>query len=229
MSRPLQALIFDMDGVICDTMPYHLEAWRQYIQTIPDLAGISRDRLQQLGGKRNHELLSDLLAAPVDEADLFCWGMEKEALYRDLIRDNIQFLPGLLPFLKQAQSQGLQLGLGTSACEENVELLLGHKNLDRFFAAQVTELDVELGKPDPECYLLVADQLGVAPAHCLVFEDAVAGVQSARNAGMRCWGVTTTQSPEVLLAAGAECCIQDFRDRRLQALLANDWAADDWA
>jgi HAD superfamily hydrolase (TIGR01509 family) len=172
-----------------------------------------------MGGKRNTELLELLLPPPQDEADLYCWGMEKEALYRDLIRDEIKFLPGLVPFLQLAADRGLSIGLGTSACEENVNLILGHESLMDFFAAQVTELDVEVGKPDPECYLLVAEGLGTAPTHCLVFEDAIAGVEAALNAGMRCIGVTTTQSAAVLMSAGAEFCIQDFTDARLPELL----------
>ncbi len=215
----LQALIFDMDGVISHTMPYHLDAWMQYAQKVPALQGIERDRLEKMGGKRNSELIEALLDEPVDEADMFCWAMEKEALYRELIEGKVEFLPGLVSFLNQAASQGLMLGLGTSACEENVDLILGHDDMGLHFPVRVTELDVMDGKPDPECYLLVAERLGVSPSQCLVFEDAVAGVQSAQNAGMRCWGVTTTESDVALLKAGAETCIQDFTDSRLEELL----------
>lgn len=215
---PLQALIFDMDGVLCDTMPYHLDAWLQYSATIPELAVASRDRLEQMGGKRNEDLLPELLGRPVATADIQRWGAEKEAVYRSLIQDEIQWMPGLIPFLQQAQATGLKLGLGTSACRENVDLLMNQDQLGDFFTAQVIETDVERGKPDPQCYLLVAERLGVSPDHCLVFEDAIAGTQAARNAGMRCWGVLTTHSELELKQAGAEYCIQDFTDPALQAL-----------
>jgi beta-phosphoglucomutase len=219
LNPSIQALIFDLDGVICDTMPYHQKAWMQYIAKTPALANITTEQLSSMGGKRNIELLEILLPPPQDEADLYCWGMEKEALYRELIRDEIAFLPGLVPFLRLAADRGIPIGLGTSACEENVSLILGHEALMDFFAVQITELDVEVGKPDPECYLLVAEGLGVTPAQCVVFEDAIAGVEAALNAGMRCIGVTTTQPATVLLAAGAEFCIQDFTDARLPELL----------
>lgn len=78
------------------------------------------------------------------------------------------------------------------------------------------ETDVKRGKPDPQCYLLVAERLGIVPQSCLVFEAA--GVRSARNAGMRCWGVLTTQAEAELLTAGAELCIRDFTDPRLAIL-----------
>lgn len=75
---PLQALIFDMDGVLCDTMPYHLDAWVQYSATIPELAVASRDRLEQMGGKRNEDLLPELLGHPVAAADIQRWGLRRK-------------------------------------------------------------------------------------------------------------------------------------------------------
>ncbi len=215
-----EALIFDMDGVLCDTMPFHLEAWLHYSASIPELSVASRERLEQMGGKRNEELLPELLGRPVSDTDICRWGAEKEAVYRDLIRDRIHLLPGLIAFLTQAQKQGLKLGLGTSACQENVELLLAHENLGNFFEARVIDTDVERGKPDPQCYLLVAERLGVAPEKCLVFEDATAGIQSAINAGMVSWGVLTTCSEMVLRQAGAEHCITNFQDPYLHSLLS---------
>lgn len=221
--EPLEALIFDMDGVICDTMPFHLRAWADYIAQTPELASARVELLPHMGGKRNHELLQELLDQPT-EAEIQRWGAAKEAVYRDLIRDQIVWLPGLVEFLEQVQAAGLKLGLGTSACRENVELLLGHQNLGRFFTAQVIDTDVQQGKPDPQCYLLVAERLGVAPARCLVFEDATAGVIAARRAGMRCWGITTALSAEVLTAVGAEVCLPDFCDPRLALLLPDQVA-----
>ncbi len=211
----LEALIFDMDGVLCDTMPFHLEAWLQYSASVPELAAASRDRLEQMGGKRNEELLPELLGHPVSDVDIRRWGSEKEAVYRELIKGRIEWLAGLVPFLAQAKAHGLRIGLGTSACRENVELLLAHENLGDFFETRVIDADVERGKPDPQCYLLVAERLGVEPAKCLVFEDATAGVQAARNAGMSCWGVLTTCSEAALHKAGAEYCITNFQDSRL--------------
>lgn len=219
ISREIEALIFDMDGVLCDTMPFHLDAWLQYSSSIPELAVASRDRLEQMGGKRNEELLPELLGHPVADVDIRRWGAEKEAVYRELIQGRIEWLPGLVQFLTQAQAQGLKIGLGTSACRENVELLLAHENLGNFFETRVIDADVERGKPDPQCYLLVAERLGVEPEKCLVFEDATAGVQAARNAGMGCWGVLTTCSEAALHNAGAEFCITNFQDSRLSLIV----------
>lgn len=222
---PLQAFIFDMDGVICHTMPYHLKAWAEYIAQTPELPDEMVKDLPQMGGKRNSELLRELVGEQISEAEIQRWGAGKEAVYRDLIRHEIIWLPGLMEFLQKSRSGGFKLGLGTSACRENVDLLLSHQDLLRFFDATVIETDVTQGKPDPQCYLLVAERLGIAPNQCLVFEDAIAGVKSAQNAGMRCWGVLTTQEEAELLDAGAELCIHDFTDPRLDWLLTPSTSA----
>lgn len=234
----LQALIFDMDGVLCDTMPYHLKAWLQYSTTVPELDAARREQLEQqdrtlnkdllaqMSGKRNKDLLPELLGYPVAAADIQRWGSEKEAVYRSLIRHEIQWMPGLIPFLQLAKAVGSKLGLGTSACRENVDLLMQKDCLGDFFAAQVIETDVERGKPDPQCYLLVAQHLGVEPDRCLVFEDAIAGIRAACNAGMRCCGLLTSHSETELQQAGAEYCIQDFTDPTLLQFIGQSRQSD---
>jgi beta-phosphoglucomutase len=219
LPKSLQALIFDMDGVLSDTMPYHLKAWAKYVAETPELAAITQTALARMGGKRNHELLPELLGRAVSEVEVQTWGSGKEATYRDLIKDEITWLPGLLTFLNAARAAGLKMGLGTSACQENADLIMGQDNIGQFFPVRVTEKDVIHGKPDPQCYLLVAERLGIAPDQCLVFEDATAGVKAARNAGMYCWGLLTTESETDLYEAGANLCIQDFNDPRLLELL----------
>ncbi|MDG2991194.1 HAD-IA family hydrolase [Candidatus Synechococcus calcipolaris G9] len=207
----LSALIFDMDGVLCHTMPYHIQAWKTYVEQTPELnSEIDIAQLATMGGKRNSELLPELLGRSVSAAEVERWGQGKEAVFRELIRDRLTPLPGLVEFLKQAQREGYKIGLGTSACKENMDAILDGQNLRQFFHTLVMETDVQRGKPDPQCYQLVAERLGVSPQECLVFEDAIAGVQAARNAGMACWGVLTTHSFLELKEAGASHCIEDF-------------------
>lgn len=214
-----QALIFDMDGVLCDTMAYHLRAWDTYIDRTPTLAGVDRAKLQTMGGKRNCELLPELLGRSVSPVEVEALGRGKDAVFRELIAPELIGLGGVLKFLQQARLSGLKLGLGTSASQENVDLIMAWENMGDFFPVRVTEVDVQRGKPDPQCYLLVAERLGVAPKDCLVFEDAVAGVEAAWRAGMACWGVLTLHSAAELMEKGASVCIQDFTDPCLEDLL----------
>lgn len=207
----ISALIFDMDGVLCHTMPYHIEAWKTYVSQTPELTSeIDLAQLENMGGKRNCELLPELLGRPVSAAEVERWGNGKEAVFRELIRDRLVPLPGLIDFLEQAHREGYKIGLGTSACKENMDAILDGQQLRHFFHTLVMETDVQRGKPDPQCYELVAERLGVLPKQCLVFEDAIAGVQAARNASMACWGVLTTHSFGELKEAGASYCLEDF-------------------
>ncbi len=214
-----QALIFDMDGVICDTMAYHLQAWDTYIDRTPALQGVDRSKLKTMGGKRNSELLPELLGRSVTETEVLALGQSKDAIFRELIAPELTGLAGILEFLQQATATGLKLGLGTSASQENVDLIMSWNDIGDYFPVRVTEVDVQRGKPDPQCYLLVAERLGVNPENCLVFEDAVAGVEAAWRAGMACWGVLTLHTQGELQAKGASVCIEDFQDHRLQNLL----------
>ncbi len=219
--RHPRAFIFDMDGVICHTMPYHLQAWEVYVERTPELQGkVNLQSLRQMGGKRNAELLPELLGRSPTPEELVRWGAGKEAVFRELLAPHLELLPGVLPFLKRAKALGYRLGLGTSACAANVELILSCEGVGTFFDTVVMEQDVQRGKPDPECYLLVAQRLGVPPQECLVFEDAEAGVIAAVRAQMTCWGVLTTQSEAALRSAGATICIEDFTDPRLDTLLS---------
>ena len=217
-----RAFIFDMDGVICHTMPYHLQAWEVYVERTPELRGqVNLQQLRQMGGKRNAELLPELLGRPITPAELQRWSEGKEAVFRELLAPHLELLLGVLPFLKTAKTLGYRLGLGTSACAANVDLILSCEGVGTFFDTVVMEADVQRGKPDPECYLLVAQRLEVPPQQCVVFEDAVAGVLAAVRAGMTCWGVLTTQPESALREAGATVCIPDFTDPRVETLLCD--------
>ncbi|WP_099799382.1 HAD family hydrolase [Parathermosynechococcus lividus] len=219
LSSP-RALIFDMDGVICHTMPYHMKAWEVYVERTPELRGhVDLGQLRQMGGKRNAELLPELLGRSPSTEEVQRWGAGKEAVFRELLAPHLQLLPGLLSFLNAAKARGYRLGVGTSACAANVELVLSCEGVGAFFDTVVMEQDVRRGKPDPECYLLVAQRLGVPPQQCVVFEDAVSGVMAAVRAGMTCWGVLTTEAESALRQAGAEVCIQDFTEAALEELL----------
>ena len=97
--------------------------------------------------------------------------------------------PGFMPLLKAIKDNALRIAVGTSAPQENVELILDELGIRKQLDAVVTAEDVERGKPDPEVFLLAAQRCNVAPTRCVVFEDAVAGIEAARAAGMRCVGV----------------------------------------
>ena len=132
-------------------------------------------------------------------------GLRKETLYRDLVRrDGVSLLPGVAELLAGFAARGWPQAVGSSAPLGNLDLLLDATGTRHYFRAVVSGDDVARGKPEPEVFLTAAERLGVPPGACLVLEDAPAGVQAAKAAGMACWAVESHHTADALRAAGAD-------------------------
>ena len=130
--------------------------------------------------------------------------------YRRLSRHGLPAVRGVSAFLDELAAQSVPCAVATSATRGDTDLLLNRLGLLERFAAVVTAEDVRRGKPDPEVYLLAARAIRIEPSDCLVFEDAIVGVQAARRAGMRVIGVTTAHRETELRTAGVERVVADF-------------------
>lgn len=213
------ALIFDMDGTLVHNMPVHNQAWSDTLAE----AGIQIDletfnRLTT--GKKNSEILQMMLGPALSEEEIAYWSARKETRYRERFACCREPLPGLLAFLEQAHALNLPMAVATAAPPENVTFILDEMDLRRHFRAVVGAEDVRNGKPDPEIFLKAAAALGVRPERCLVFEDALAGIEAARRAGMDAVFLCTTLTasdvegqPHVLRA------VPDFTHLHLPGLL----------
>jgi HAD superfamily hydrolase (TIGR01509 family) len=145
------------------------------------------------------------------------YGAEKEALFREIYKDDIVALDGLETFLKQIQIAGHPVAIGTSAPRANVDFTLTHTSLTHFFPVILDEAFVNHGKPHPEIYLKVAAALNMDPGNCIVFEDSLSGVAAGKAAGCKVVGVTTTHTPEEL--ASTDFIIDDFLDLNPESLV----------
>jgi beta-phosphoglucomutase len=186
--------IFDMDGTMIDSMPWHLKAWEQVVRQLG--SNISSENLKkELYGKNTGVLHRVFGPNRFDEATALRIGIEKEALFRQLYQGHVQPLPGLMDFLQQTKAAQIRMALGTAANRANVDFALQNLQLQHFFDAVVSEEDVQVSKPHPETFLLAAERMQVPPSQCLVFEDVPKGVEAASNAGMPCVVVSTTHPP----------------------------------
>ena len=150
----------------------------------------SRAEFDRTFGWRNPEILRELLDPNLGDDECRALGEEKETAYRDLVRRGaVRLLPGVRELLDGFRALGVPQAVGSSAPAGNLELLLSSAGVAGYFGAVVSGDDVKRGKPDPEVFALGAAKLGVPPGECLVVEDAVAGVQAARAAGMACLAV----------------------------------------
>jgi len=181
------AVIFDMDGVMVQTAPQHLAAWRQVFAEMG--REFSKEEFRATFGRRNQEILRHILGDGISEVQVEVLGRKKEEHYRALVRGEVEAAPGFIPLLEALRDNEFKIAVGTSAPRQNVELILDVLSVRERLDVVVTAEDVDRGKPDPETFLLAAQRCNIEPKGCVVFEDSVAGIEAARAAGMRCIGV----------------------------------------
>jgi HAD superfamily hydrolase (TIGR01509 family) len=158
----------------------------------------------------NAAILRRLLGEGLTNEDVRRYDRIKEECYRESARGTIRLMPGVQELLDTLVAQGFRLAIGSSAPRENLDLTIEDCGLENTFSTIVSVGDIRRGKPDPEVFALGAQRLGERPADCVVFEDAVVGIQAARAAGMYAVGVGTTNPLEALLAAGADEAVADL-------------------
>ncbi len=193
------AVIWDMDGVIADTAPYHFRAWKEL--ATENGAPFTEEDFRRGFGRRNPEILQGLLGCELSTEEIRTLSQRKEVLFRQLIAGKIETFPGALELMRALCANRVKQALATSTTIENVDLILGTLGIADCFGAVVADKDVARGKPDPQAFLLAAERLGVPPVRCVVFEDAVDGVKAAKSAGMKCIAITNTHPREKLAQA----------------------------
>lgn len=213
--NPIAAFIFDIDGTIIDSMPYHTRSWPVLFAR----HGIGEEHLaiaQGGAGRTGVELIREILGAGIAEERARALVDEKEVIYRDLFRPEFREVPGFTAFARAAKAAGLKVGLGTAGNPENIAFAIAGLALHDFFDAAVGAADVSHGKPEPDIFLEAARRMNVAPAQCVVFEDAPLGIEAARRAGMRAVALTTSDPEHVF--AGYPHVIRACRDYRKLAV-----------
>ena len=216
MNKP--AIIFDMDGVIIDNHRYHLQSWLSFFEQ-HNIRMSEAEYKEQVNGRVMHTILPQLLGRSLSPEEIRAFGEQKEAAYRKAYRDNIKPTPGLVTFLEELRQRDISRAIATSAPPANVDFTLEHTGLRAYFPVIVDDTMVTQGKPDPEVYLLSAEQLKVPPARCIVFEDAILGIQAGKNAGMRVVGVATTHTSEELRDTEADYVVNNFEGLTVDKLL----------
>lgn len=200
MALNLDALLWDLDGVIVDSTAFHFEAYRRLLLEFGHEADEAYFR-RELFGRRNEDILHRLLPE-VPQSDLPALAGRKEELYRSLLQgQKLQPLPGAKELVHRLAEAGVRQAIVSSTPRKNIEIALEALGLTARFETIVSAEDVQRGKPDPQGYRLGAERLGVPPERCVVIEDAPPGIEAAKAAGMRCIGVATTRPPEALSAA----------------------------
>ena len=186
----LEAVLWDLDGVIADTAEYHYQAW----QDVFGERGVafSKADFMSLFGRRHDTIIRFALGDSLSPPEFHAMTEKKQAIYRRRVSQNIIPLPGAIDLIKSLNKNSIKTAIASSAVPENIAVILGGLGIEDCFQAIAFGTEVAEGKPSPAIFLLAAEKLGVKPASCVVIEDAIAGVAAAKRAGMKCIAVTNS-------------------------------------
>lgn len=193
-----RAILWDMDGVLVDTGEYHYNAWKETFDELD--VPFSWEQFRATFGMNNAGILEIIYGEKLPFEQERQISEHKEELFRAAVKGNAQLLPGIEEALKNFSAWNLKQAIASSAPPKNIEVLVQELRIGKYFNAVVSAYEMP-GKPDPAVFLKAAQQLGVEPEHCIVIEDAVSGVEAAKNAGMKCIAVTTTNVADSLSKA----------------------------
>lgn len=216
----VRALLFDMDGTLVDSMPWHVRSWT----TVLADHGVTvepRQFLLRTAGMTGGAIFREWLDPSLSDADVVRLINEKETLYRSLYGPHVRCIAGANEFLQKARKKGMGIALATAAPEANVKFILARTELGALFDVIVTADDGFPGKPAPDIFLAAAERLRVEPSRALVFEDAINGIEAARRAAMPVVVLSTTlASSEVPLGPNVLAIVADYDMLDLDALTA---------
>ncbi len=186
----LKACIFDLDGVIVDTAKYHYLAWKKLAVMLNiQFSRKDNERLKGVSRMASLDIILEIGKMSLDYKKREEYAALKNEWYLDYIRRMTpdEILPGSLELISELKNAGIKVALGSAS--RNTPLILERLGIGKLFDAVADGNVVSKAKPDPEVFIEAAKMVGAAPADCVVFEDAIAGVEAALAAGMICIGI----------------------------------------
>ncbi|MBA2250418.1 MAG: HAD family phosphatase [Chitinophagaceae bacterium] len=210
------AVIFDLDGTLIDNNAYHIEAWKVFHDKI-NRPFSAEEYKTVFNGKINRDIFNYIFQKELPDADIDRYTEEKESLYRQLYAPHIQMIPGLTQLLDALMQAAIPMAIATSGLPANIEFMFDHLPIRKYFEVIVDATQIKKGKPDPEIFLTAAALMHANPAFCIAFEDSVAGVMSAKNAGMKVVALTTTHAQDDF--NDPDLVIKDYSNLSIERLL----------
>lgn len=193
-TNEIQACIFDLDGVIVDTANFHYKAWKRLANELGfDLTPEQNEKMKGISRMESLDMLLEIGNIEADRKEKKKLADLKNGWYRDYISEMQpnDLLPGVIDLMEELTEEHILIAIGSAS--KNAPTIVRQVQIGRYLDALIDGSKVTKGKPHPEVFLKAAEEMGVEPAHCVVFEDAQAGIDAARNGGMRTIGVGSQQ------------------------------------
>tara|TARA_Y100000768_G_scaffold372856_1_gene340925 strand:- start:1072 stop:1734 length:663 start_codon:yes stop_codon:yes gene_type:complete len=203
-----KGIIFDMDGTIVDSLPYHYEAWKIFFKE--NKVENFSEKLKDYKGGGTLDLLTTVLGNNYSKKELKSMVDDKEIIFRDIYKNNVIPIEGFIQMLESIKSQKILVGLASNAIRENVKMILNELKIYNEFESIICGDEVENGKPNPEMFNKTAKIFKLDKKDCLIFEDSIEGLQGAVNSGIDAIGVKSSSSDKILKSAGAKGTIKNY-------------------
>lgn len=208
-----KGLIFDLDGTLTLTQQFHFQAFAAVFKKYGMNYTFEED-IKKYSGKGGHYTFPEVFAShgrPITPEQTEQFVQEKKEIYDRIINKSpIDPVPGVKTFLEKIKNRGLPMIIASGNRAESIDLILRKAGIREYFKEFVTNQDVKKPKPNPDIFLKAAEKLNLQPRDCIVFEDAINGVNAARAAGIRCIGITSDIKKERLLTTGADFAVASY-------------------
>ena len=211
----IKAVLFDMDGVLSDSEPHHIRAFKELYKRHG--VNLSKKDTSDIFGKLDEDIIRDLCRKKKIKCDVKKWYWEKRKIVVSYLKKlRIPSFPDAIALVKRV-SKNYKIGIGTSSSHEEIDIVLKRLGIKRYFDVIMGREDVRFHKPHPELYLKLARKLKVKPSECVVIEDSIYGVEAAKRAGMKCIAVLNSFPASKLRKA--DPIVRSLADKRVKALL----------
>jgi beta-phosphoglucomutase len=211
------AVIFDMDGVIVDSNPFHRKVLTDFCQKHGYM--LSEDQMKtQIFGRTNKDWLTELFGGNITLNKIREYEEEMESQFRKDFAPHIKPIKGLIRFLEELKRNNITIAVASSAPKLNVDFVLKKTGTTNYFNTIINGDSIEDSKPHPEIYLKAVETIGIIPQRCIVIEDSLSGIEAAKKADCKVIGITTTHSHQELTLT--DLIINDFNEIRIMDLEA---------